>query len=126
MTDPAAGGADEEAAEDGWACPVPMAHDRFVEAYYFLRQMDTHYHEPALLRYNLNAFLAALKAVHELLQKELEQAGHVHLADTPRRGSWRSTTTGGGATGRRAGARPTPSPTPGVSSPDARDRPRRS
>jgi hypothetical protein len=54
-----------------------MAHDRFVEAYYFLRQMDTNYHESALLRYNLNAFLAALKAVHELLQKELEQAGHV-------------------------------------------------
>jgi hypothetical protein len=59
----------------GARCPLPMAHDRFDEAHWFLHQMIEHYHEPALFRYSTNAFLSALKAVVEMLGKELERVG---------------------------------------------------
>src|SRR4051794_4945388 len=52
-----------------------MAHDRFTEAHYFIHQMEKTYHEPALFRYNTNAFLSALKSVVEMTRKELEARG---------------------------------------------------
>jgi hypothetical protein len=72
-----ASGEPEDTKSDGWMCPIPMSHDRFREAHYFLHRMEKHYHEPNLFRYNLNAFIAALRATHEMLQKEFEKAGQV-------------------------------------------------
>lgn len=60
-----------------WACPLPMSHDRFAEADYFLHKMEYYYHEPQLFRFNFNAFVSAARAVHEMLQKELERKGEI-------------------------------------------------
>lgn len=54
-----------------------MAHDRFLEAHYFLHQMEKNYHEPQLFRYNFHAFVSAARAVHEMLQNELEKLGEI-------------------------------------------------
>lgn len=62
-------------AED-WTCPLPASHDRYGEAHYFLHRMEQEYHNPQLFRYNFNAFVSAARAVHEMLQKELEKKGH--------------------------------------------------
>lgn len=64
---------DEEAS---WSCPLEHSHDRFAEAHYFLHRMEIVYHSPHEFRYNLNAFLAALRATHEILRMELERLGH--------------------------------------------------
>lgn len=68
---------DDIGGSASWKCPLPHAHDRFTEAHYFLHQLEKNYHDPALFRFHLHAFIAALRAVHELLQKELERAGQV-------------------------------------------------
>ncbi|MFI0487204.1 hypothetical protein [Actinomadura sp. 9N215] len=57
-------------------CPLPMAHDRFEEAHWFLHQMMDTYHHPAIFRYSTNAFLSALKAVAEMLRTEMKANGH--------------------------------------------------
>ena len=68
----------EDAEEsDSWSCPLPYSHDRFSEAHYFLHRLEQEYHNPALFRFHLNAFIASLRAVHELLQKELERMGQI-------------------------------------------------
>lgn len=64
----------EESASDP-GCPLPLAHDRFDEAHWFLHQMLESYHHPAPFRYNLNAFLSALKAVLSMLRLDLERLG---------------------------------------------------
>jgi len=53
-------------------CPIPMAHDRFEEAHYFLHAMLDHYHVPVRFRFSANAFLSALKGVTAMLQIELQ------------------------------------------------------
>lgn len=60
-----------------WTCPLPHSHDRIAEAHYFLHRLEEEYHNPALFRFHLNAYIAAIRAVHELLQKELEKQGQV-------------------------------------------------
>jgi hypothetical protein len=54
-----------------------MSHDRFTEAHYFLHRMEENYHDPAIFRYTLNAFISANRAVHEMLRVELESKGEV-------------------------------------------------
>ena len=54
-----------------------MSHDRLAEASYFLREMEGHYHDPKRFRFNLNAYLAAVRATIEILQKEMERLGRV-------------------------------------------------
>ena len=57
---------DEEAE-----CPLAETDDRFSETHYFIERMMVEYHEPMAFRYNLNAFLQALRNVTFLLQKDL-------------------------------------------------------
>jgi hypothetical protein len=52
-------------------CPLEEADDRFQEAHYFINQMMHEYHEPEPFRWNLNAFLQALRSVTFVLQKTL-------------------------------------------------------
>lgn len=56
-----------------YGCPIPATHDRFTEAHYFLGRMQTEYHEPDPFRWNLNAFLQALKSVPGLVNVELQK-----------------------------------------------------
>src|SRR2546430_1801522 len=58
-------------AERPVACPIPLTHDKFHEAHYFLGRILDEYHEPMPFRWNLDAFLQALRAVTLMLQKEL-------------------------------------------------------
>lgn len=57
--------------EQPTACPIPLAHDKFHEAHYFLGRILDEYHQPMPFRWNLNAFLQALRTVTLMLQKEL-------------------------------------------------------
>ena len=57
----------DEAAE----CPLAETDDRFGEAHYFIERMMVEYHEPMAFRFNLNAFLQALRNVTFVLQKDL-------------------------------------------------------
>ena len=59
----------DEAAE----CPLAETDDRFSEAHYFIERMMVEYHEPMAFRYNLNAFLQALRNVTFVLQKDLSR-----------------------------------------------------
>lgn len=68
--------ADQDDDSLAWTCPLPFSHDRFEEAHYFLHRMEIEYHRPALFRFHLNAYVSALRAVHEMLRKELERNGH--------------------------------------------------
>ncbi|OUZ11055.1 hypothetical protein BHE97_06400 [Aeromicrobium sp. PE09-221] len=56
-------------------CPVPLAHERFSEAHWFMHQMMTNYHTPLTFRFSANAFLSALKSVVDMLRLDLERAG---------------------------------------------------
>lgn len=56
-------------------CPLPMSHDRAIEASHFLNRMEHDYHDPQLFRFNLNAYLSSLRAVTEMLLKETERLG---------------------------------------------------
>lgn len=58
-------------------CPTPDAEDRLMESFRAINQLHDEYHDPQVFRYNLNSFLAAVCSVPELLQKEVEKAGHV-------------------------------------------------
>ena len=51
-------------------CPLAETHDKFMEAHYFIEQMMNEYHNPVPFRFNLNAFLQALRSVTWFLQKE--------------------------------------------------------
>ena len=51
-------------------CPLHDAHDKLEEAYYFLLMMAFSYHKPNDFRFNLDAFLQALRSVTFMLQKD--------------------------------------------------------
>ena len=53
-------------------CPLPETHDRFNEAHYFLELMMHQYHSPEPFRWNLNAFIQALRNVTFVMQAELK------------------------------------------------------
>src|SRR5713226_6900550 len=63
----------EPVAVDG--CPFVNTHDKFQEAHYFISQMVHTYHEPEPLRWNLNAFLQALRSVTFVIKKEFSDLG---------------------------------------------------
>lgn len=52
-------------------CPIAETDDKFTEAHYFIERMMVEYHDPMAFRYNLNAFLQALRNVTFVLQKDL-------------------------------------------------------
>ena len=52
-------------------CPLAETDDKFSEAHYFIDRMMVEYHNPMAFRYNLNAFLQALRNVTFVLQKDL-------------------------------------------------------
>ncbi len=54
-------------------CPLPATHDKFDEAHYFLHRSMREFHEPDAFRWNLNAFLQALRSVTLMLQSELQK-----------------------------------------------------
>jgi len=56
-------------------CPIPTTHDKFNEAHYFFHRTMDVYHEPDPFRWNLNAFLQALRSVTFMLQSELKHQG---------------------------------------------------
>lgn len=51
-------------------CPIPNAHDKIEETHYFLHQAAENYHWPDPFRWNLNAFLQALRSATLYLQSE--------------------------------------------------------
>jgi len=57
--------------DESTECPLAQSDDKFAEAHYFLGKMMDDYHDPAPFRYNLNAFLQALRSVTFVLQKDL-------------------------------------------------------
>ena len=63
--------------KEEYFCPIPATHDKFDGAYYFFHRMLEEYHEPLPFRWNLNAFLQALRTVTFMLQAELsDRAGY--------------------------------------------------
>jgi hypothetical protein len=60
-----------EGAEVLEDCPLSEADDKYTEAHYFLERMMAEYHNPQKFRWNLNAFLQALRNVTFLLQSQL-------------------------------------------------------
>ena len=56
--------------DDATECPLAQTDDKFIEAHYFVSRMMDEYHDPMPFRYNLNAFLQALRNVTFVLQKE--------------------------------------------------------
>ena len=60
-----------EVASDN--CPIPATHDKVDESHYFLHRMLQEVHEPHPFRWNLNAFLHAMRSVEHMLKSELGQ-----------------------------------------------------
>jgi hypothetical protein len=54
--------------EDG--CPIPSAHEKCVEARYFLIQCLLNYHAPQPFLHNLNAFIQAFRNITFMLQSQ--------------------------------------------------------
>jgi hypothetical protein len=54
-------------------CPIPSTHDKIEETHYFLHQVAETYHWPEPFRWNLNAFLQALRSATFYLQAERHQ-----------------------------------------------------
>lgn len=54
-------------------CPLCEADDKYQEAHYFLGRMMEEYHNPEAFRWNLNAFLQALRSVTFFLQKQMSE-----------------------------------------------------
>ncbi|PHG79761.1 hypothetical protein [Bacillus wiedmannii] len=51
-------------------CKIPNTHDKFEEAHYFLHMMINHYHNADGFRFNMNAFIQALRNITFALQSE--------------------------------------------------------
>lgn len=50
--------------------PLPSTVDKYLEAHYFLWMMAQQYHNPHTFRFNLNAFIQALRNITFMLQSE--------------------------------------------------------
>ncbi len=61
---------------DRESCELQRAHERLGEVHYFFHQMQQLYHDPTMFRYNLNAFMSALKSTFDFIRLDLERAGH--------------------------------------------------
>ncbi|MCD4850790.1 hypothetical protein ACX800_22755 [Paenarthrobacter nitroguajacolicus] len=66
-------------------CPVPNAEDRWLETFNAVARLEEQYHDPRSFRYNLNAFLASISSIREIIQKELEQRGDVQRWNAERK-----------------------------------------
>lgn len=53
-----------------FSSPIPATLDKFHEAFFFLNQTMRSYHSPAEFRFNLNAFIQALRNITFMLQSE--------------------------------------------------------
>jgi len=53
--------------------PIPSTVDKFWEAWFFLIGSTREYHDPWAFRYNLNAFIQALRNITFMLQSEPEK-----------------------------------------------------
>jgi hypothetical protein len=51
-------------------CKIPNTHDKFEEAHYFLHMMINNYHDSDGFRFNMNAFIQALRNITFSLQSE--------------------------------------------------------
>lgn len=51
-------------------CTIPNTHDKFEEAHYFLHMMINNYHHEDGFRFNMNAFIQALRNITFALQSE--------------------------------------------------------
>lgn len=51
-------------------CKIPNTHDKFEEAHYFLHMMINNYHDADAFRFNMNAFIQALRNITFALQSE--------------------------------------------------------
>lgn len=58
-------------------CPVPHSEDRLIETFNANHRLENEYHDPRSFRFNLNAFLASVSSIREILQKEIEQRGDI-------------------------------------------------
>ena len=67
------GAAEASTTAEDYTCPIPTTHDKFREAHYFISRIFDEFHEPAPFRWNLNAFLQALRSVPEMTRAELGQ-----------------------------------------------------
>ena len=56
--------------EEQFTSPIPSTLDKFQEAFFFLNQTMRSYHSPTEFRFNLNAFIQALRNVTFMLQSE--------------------------------------------------------
>ncbi|MFC8304875.1 hypothetical protein ACFUCV_14470 [Specibacter sp. NPDC057265] len=63
--------------QDKIECPLPQSEDRLMETFAAHRRLEAEYHDPRAFRYNLNAFLASVSSIQQILQKEVEQRGDV-------------------------------------------------
>jgi hypothetical protein len=57
-------------SEDLEGSPIPSTVDKLWEAWYFILCMVENYHDPHAFRYNLNAFIQALRNITFMLQSE--------------------------------------------------------
>jgi hypothetical protein len=64
--------ADGERREKWQRCPLYQADDKGAEAHYFLERMMVTYHDPDPFRWNLNAFVQALRSITFYIQKLLK------------------------------------------------------
>ena len=60
----------ESLAAHGYACPIPLTHDRLYESHHWWHEMARQYHEPEPFRYSLGAFIQAARNTTFMLQKE--------------------------------------------------------
>ncbi len=58
--------------DSNYVCPIPATHDKFDESHYFLHRSMEEFHKPEPFRWNLNAFLQALRSVTNILESELK------------------------------------------------------
>lgn len=63
----------EFAEENQSPCPVPLAHDRIVEAHFFWHQTANTYHHPDLFRFHLSALLNGLVGTRNLLLRDVTE-----------------------------------------------------
>jgi hypothetical protein len=61
---------EEPEPDEPHECPFTEADEKMGEAHYFLHRALEEYHEPGPFRFNLNAFLQALRSVTLYLQRE--------------------------------------------------------
>jgi len=57
-------------AHDDQLCPLPSTHEKCNEAEYFFAKLLEHYHAPDEFRFNLNAFIQAIRNITFMLQSE--------------------------------------------------------